>query len=257
MNLLPLLNVFPKKVRVTFIDAVSGNTINKRKVLLAELPEAFNKPITMNIGDNSWRVINAMPARVEEYSVSGRLLLHLQQLDTIAPSALRCALPTIAPTLPVFTDNAQFHDFTLELNAEDWRQIEFMPQELLPLIKEEMDAIEAILYPEDETQNLLGFARIHARYNTNHPYLNIPFDKFCNKIKAKETGNILFKEHGYVQDGFAIRSDSFCYYGIVKEGRILQLNLWQFESADEEFLRVLIKYDLVLANWCKGLVIGA
>ncbi|MBC8032702.1 MAG: hypothetical protein H7Y03_01045 [Chitinophagaceae bacterium] len=257
MNLLPLLNIFPKKVRVTFIDALTGSTINTKRILLAELPEAFNRPITMNIGDSPWRVTSARPARVEEYSISKKLLLQVQQPDTINPSILRYELPTMAPSLPYFTEDPLFSDFTLDLTPEQWRQTEFLPLEFLELIKEEMAPIEAILYPENETQNLLGFAQVHLRQKTDHAYLNIPFEKFCKKVQATGRGNILFPGKGYVHQGFAVTSESFCYYGILKEDRIQQLNLLHFECADEEFFNVLMKYDLVLADWCHGGIIGA
>jgi hypothetical protein len=48
----------------------------------------------------------------------------------------------------------------------------------------------------------------------------IPFDAFCAAIQVQSIGNLRLAGNGYIENGFALRSDNYEYYGMVENGII-------------------------------------
>jgi hypothetical protein len=67
----------------------------------------------------------------------------------IDPQNIRYSIPTISNELPLFSDKYPFYDFTHTIHEDNWRQMEFLPQNELPVIEEEMKMVEDIIFPED------------------------------------------------------------------------------------------------------------
>lgn len=188
------------------------------------------------------------------FLIPKKLTLHLRAIEHVNPQNIRFSLPTISNELPSMIDTSLFHDFTLNLREDDWRQIEFFPIQLLPEIQKEMEAVEAILFPEVEATTLLGYDTVHVR-KIDRQNLSIDFTDFCEQIAVREKGALTVAFAGYsgfVQDGFALRSDNYTYYGTLKDRIINELCLHQFDQADDEFFSIAARYGLVLTLWCRG-----
>jgi hypothetical protein len=133
--------------------------------------------------------------------------------------------------------------FELKILEDDWRQVEFLPLSVLPLIQEEMSEIEKLSESNE----------IHVRRKIGANHLSIPLDEFCELAGIKEKGSLKFYDQdGYVKNGFALRSENYTYYGTIQGDTIKELCLDDFESADTEFYQVAARYNLVLVDWCNG-----
>lgn len=235
-----MAGLFPKKVLVTLVHASSGNTVGNYKVGREQLPEVFNRPTTLDMGDRSWRIVKADPFLLEGVK---KITLHVVE-PTV--SFDKFMVPTMSVPLPVLTENSS----GIPVSPEDWRQLELLPVSQLELIQEEMTIIEEKLNALEEDAGLLGYDTVYERSRIEDTYLSIPFDEFFQFVNGIERGYV----YG-VADSFMIRSENYHYYGIVKDGVILSLCLSAFDSVEDEFAGVVEKYELLLADWCGGKII--
>lgn len=243
------LQLFPKKIKVTFIDAVAGGLLSKQKMDFQLLPQYFNKPVTIELNNKKWRVIKAEPANVDDYMFSKKLKLYIR--DANAPELLeKYLVPTLANPLPDSATTCLFNDFILNIVESDWRQIEFLPVRYLPVVQEEMKLVEPIVFPQNDNNLLLGFNSMHIRAQTGGQNLSIPFDDFCEATHIHEKGAISINEQGFVENGFAARSENYIYYGTMRDGFIENMALQNFECVDDEFINITSRYDMLLADWC-------
>jgi hypothetical protein len=249
-----MFNFFKKTIKVTFIDDATGDIISISEMKQEQLPEAFDEPATMQVADKEWQIVKADPVYNKDFSASKKLVLHLRSIEYIDPLNIRFSIPTISNDLPLVVDHPLFHDFALDLHEDDWRQIEFFPLQLLPEIQREMTKVEAILFPDNDASTLAGYDTIHVR-KIDRQHITIPFKDFCEQITVREKGALTLKfadYSGFVQDGFALRSDNYTYYGTMKDGIINELCLQQFDQADDEFSNIAARYGLALVIWCRG-----
>jgi hypothetical protein len=255
MNLGPLINAFPRKIRVTFIHAVTKRQIGIQKMKPEELPSSFNKPIIIKWEGTEWRIMNAEPINGQGIILADKLTLYVEETHSVKPHSVGFNIATICPDWPEFTEKPLFNDFSIQLSKEQWRQLEFLPITLLATIQEEMQEIEPILFPKDGTNTLKGYKSMHSRKNIFAQPHDIFVSEFCNRMNIIQKGNIRLEEKGFIQEGFAFRSDSYTYYGLVKKDSIKELCLHNFESVDEEFFQIAEGYNLILADWCNGKLI--
>lgn len=247
--------LFPKRIKVTLIDAATGSNLGKYKIPAELLPAAFNRPITLEIDNINWRVLKADPVLADDFLFAKKLTLQVQHATNVDAQQLKFNLPTICSRLPVTGAVSLYHDFTLEVGEIDWRQVEFLPLTQSGIIEEAVKTVESIL--TGQPNPLLGYERQYIRNNALQSGLAIPWEEFCGLLIHPVKGNIFFNNNGFVQNGFAVRSDSYTYYGILENGLIRTLCLHQFDWADDEFMRVLSAYDLSLVDWCNASRISA
>jgi hypothetical protein len=247
--------LFPKRINVTLIDAATGNRLGKYKILAELLPAAFNRPITLDIDNTHWRILQADPLLSDDFLFTKKLTLQVQPVASVDSRQLKFDLPTICKVLPSIDASGMYQDFTLKIEEIDWRQIELLPLSQSGLIEEAVEIVAGIL--NNQINPLLGYEQQYIRDNTLQPGITFPFDQFCSLLVNPVKGNILFSNRGFVQNGFAVQSDSYTYYGIQENGSIQMLCLNQFEWADDEFMRVLATYELCLIDWCNASRISA
>lgn len=169
---------------------------------------------------------------------------------------VRFSLPTISNDSPALAETSLYHDFILSLHEDDWRQTEFLPAQLLPLIEKEMKAINTILQ-KVAGQPFTGYDTIHVR-KVEPGQLSIPFDHFCEHIDVLEKGAVTFAfggEQGFVMNGFALRSPNCTYYGTISEGIIKELCVHGSAEIKDEYQHITTLYQLVLVNWCSGQIL--
>lgn len=249
------LQLFPKKINVTLIDAVTGLLLDKHKILAQQLPAAFNKPTTLEINKINWRVLKAIPVSADDFLYTKKLTLHVKDAATMDSVQQRFSLPTVCYNPPSTGTDSLYHDFTLGLAESDWRQIEFLALTEWLLVEEEIKAVESIIGNQPDA--LLGYEQQYIRERTATAPLSIPFEDFCALVGDPVRGNIFLGNAGIVEQGFALRSDNYLYYGLLDGGLIRQLCITEFSAVDDEFMKVLEAWKLVLADWCNASTLSA
>jgi hypothetical protein len=221
MNYLTIANsfkdLFPPKVTVTFINAVDEQIITISKLDKTDLPDSFDKPITMTVLGESWRVVNVLP---------GRKKLTIYVADAAHESAFTTnyIVPTRAYPLPT-TGN--------DINL--WRQLEFLPSSLLPIITEEFTMIEAVI----DGGRLSGYESCYERVKLGMPSYSLPVSEFVQGVMSVSTAN-----------SFSLKSEHNSYYGIIQDGNIPLLCLEHLDGLNDELMDVLQRYDMILVDWC-------
>src|SRR5262245_13298904 len=247
------VQLFPKKIKVTFVHAVTGRTIYKHKIGLQNLPAAFNKPTILEIGGISWRILKADPPLADDFSFDKKLTLHVVESESFQQPKDIFEIPTVPEDELATTAVAtEYSDYSLDITREDWRQIEFFPVELLPIVEEEMTLVGAILFPGHKTNTLLGYENKHIRKKTSNSNLLLSYNKFSTHLEIKERGNIIIDKENFLQNGFAIQSGNHTWYGKLSNNCIHNLCLLEFDCLDDELYNVMENMQLLLADWCNG-----
>ncbi|MCS3799311.1 hypothetical protein [Niastella sp. OAS944] len=245
------LTMFPRKVKVTCIDGVTEQPIGKYKVLLHHLPIVFDKPVTLTIDGNEWRVIKAKPHHSDEFSIFKKLTLHVLNKEQLQQTPLGHDLPTRHAVIPSTTAAPFYEQFTIDMTPDQWLQMEFLPAAELAKIQEELALIDPIILAENGKNPLLGYDTQHIRQQTAHLGIDIPFDAFCASIQVNKKGNVRIAENNFVENGFAIQSDNYEYYGTLVNNSITHLSITAFDSVDDEFSQLVSTWDLVLVDWVR------
>lgn len=251
MNFLRLADgvsgLLPKKIKVQLLHHSTREQLLATSVSEELLPAVFNKPTLIEIKGQIWRVIKADLLREASYLFSKKIRLFVAD-----PAAFDFGGKFIAPTLASGIPSGDFSDHSAsvtEVIEAEWRQLEFLPVSLLPLIQEELLKIDAVLSPANETDCLLGYDSIYRRSDVLDKALRIPFDEFVKDVEAEQQGPLRIAKGSVVTNSFTLESPFYKYYGICEEGLIRELSVFAFESADDEFMRIIEKYELVFADW--------
>lgn len=250
-----VMRLFPKKVKVSFVDAETGEPIGMVKMTLDQLPEKFNKPMLIEAMGKWWRVLDAEPKKAIEFEFMKNLVLKVKDSFLHDPVKGRWYVPSVAGGMPLVSGDTLFDQFILDLRVDEWRQIEFLPVSLLDQVKEDVAVINSILHPEKKYNRLLGYQQRHVREKIVSHNHNIPFYKLCELVNTIDKG-VMRLPDGFVKDGFALRSFNYEYYGEVEEGMIKSLCVKEFDCVDEEILNVLSAFGLLLVVWCEGKIIS-
>jgi hypothetical protein len=265
------LQLFPKKIKVTLINGVTGSKIGKHKIGLNQLPAAFNKPVTLQIDGQVWRVIQAEPVLADDFAIFKKLSLHVLDNEQLQQAQIHYNIPTQSAGLPAITTTPLYNDFSIDISADDWLQLQFLPASALPVIQEEITQIETVLRQASSGNPLLGYETPYVRSQIQPLVLDIPLTEFCESIAVQKMGCIRwvnnggheirgshrmhFSETGFVENGFALQSDNYVYYGTVINGRITHLGLTAFDCIDDEFFQLSTANNLLLADWCGARIV--
>lgn len=115
-------------------------------------------------------------------------------------------------------------------------------------IQEEVALIDPIIIAENGSNPLPGYPIQHVRQQTAGLGANNPFDAFCASIQATKKGNVRIARNDFVENGFAVQSDNYEYYGTLVNNRITHLSLTAWDSVDDEFSQLVSTRDLVRVN---------
>ncbi len=242
--------LFKKKVTVLLKELHNEKLLGNFKIDEKLIPAVFNRPTILSIGGKEWRIIEVNELREPSYFMSRKILLTVSEVADFNNEE-RFSVPTMAipdPAISIYSeDNAKL----LSILKEDWRQMEFFSITIKDLVREEINAIEKTLLPENSPSPLLGFLQIHQRLLVSDHWLEIPFEKFCAILKIKDSGRVIMNT-GFVIDSFFIQTENNTFYGICKNGTILTLCLHDFESVEEELMKVMEQFGLLMVDWCNA-----
>jgi hypothetical protein len=240
MNILSIADsftgLFPSKITVTFVNIINDKVIDTCKLNKTDLPASFKKPTTMMISGEVWRVLRVV------YLGKKKITIYVVDAANEAEFDIHNYVPTRAYPIPEISAINKDPDLIIDIDA--WRQFEFLPSSMLPLITEEFAKIEVL----NAEGGLLGYKNIHVREKFTMPSYQLPVEEFINIGEILE--NVFIRHLGYVKHGFALRSAYNSYYGIIQDNYISLLCLENFDGVNEELFEVLEKYEIILVDWC-------
>jgi hypothetical protein len=221
MNILSIADnftgLFPSKITVTFINVINDVVVKICKLDKNDLPESFDKPTTMMISGETWRVIRVLP-------VNSRKKLTIYVVNP--PNETEFSINNIVPTRA----NSSFNI--------SWRQLEFLPGAMLKLVTEEFIIIDEIL----KGGGLLGYPSCYERVKIGMPSYRLPVNSINGYIE-------------YIDNTFTLKSAYNNYYGIIEDDHITLLCLESFDCVNEELMELFLQHDIILVDWCNTQVI--
>lgn len=247
---------FNHKITVTFINDATNETIGVTQILPNDLPESFALETTMQLGDSSWLVANAIPKTRVEYGKSKKLTLRLNQVFSVDPQSILASLPTICDFIPKLGNQALTGQ-ELVLHEDDWQQFEFVSKQLICEIDQEIQSIRQIYANESVG---VGFRRLHVRKLIKK---SIVRDLTLNDlsdllgIQVISSGVTYQRANSQIEAGFLITApDGLRLYGLTENGMICVLAIAEevLEHPPEQSITALqslaAKFDLELLHWC-------
>jgi hypothetical protein len=246
---------FDNKITVTFINDATNETIGVTQIPPKDLPESFALETTMQLGDSSWVVADAIPKTRVEFSKSKKLTLRLNQVLTVDPQTLLASLPTICDYIPGLGNEALTGQ-ELVLHEDDWQQFEFVSKQLVAETDQEIESIRQIYANESVG---VGFRKLHVRKLIQKSIvcdLTLSDIQDFLGIQAISSGVTYQRATSQIEAGFSITApDGLRLYGLTQNGMISVLAIAEevLEHAPEQSIIALqslaAKFDLELLHW--------
>lgn len=239
------------KIRVQFIDNLTGAIIGVSEMLPDQLPETFSVPTTMHIQENEWTVDEAIPENSGDFIKTKQLVLKLRRIEKINLQNALFTLPTISNEIPITANNCLFNDFEISIHEDDWRQNEFLKTSSFPLIDIEISKIKELWANESKQvdDKFTAFKKCHVRDTIGEPNLSFDFGELIKLLGVTKIGCL--KVNGrFVQDSFSLRTLNTTYYGSLAGDKVGQFCIatWN-EDTKSEILKITNHFDLVFVSW--------
>lgn len=258
--------MFGRQIRVTLVDAETGESISEMEQPAGDLPETFETYTTLRVGNATWEVMTAEPADRREYLKTGSLRLQIRRVEatSIPISELSYSLPTIDRRMPEIDEGiSKFSKNILEIIEDDWRQIEFVSKNHLQAVQAELQRITRVI--ADSAGNAT-FRDLIVRETIQHPLGDVLLstdELLAEMYECKPFEGLGFRNvQGVISDGFAIRTGEGLYlYGQSPARHMTVLGLLRARSAkapadDASAIAELMRSkELVLVDWCKGIAV--
>lgn len=252
-------------VRVAFVDADSGAELARSVLPAEQLPSSFEPGTTVAIGDTSYLVEDAAPARVSDAVAAGELTLRLRRLELASAQDVLFSLPSIAESVPASTAHTNGRG-RFDIHEDDWRQLEFVDSAQLGVVERELAAVRAVFESESvrgDDGRLIGFRTLHVRHRPESP-LAVARQGLLGRWPEIGTAPVLALrgEAGGVEGSFALGCGHLVLYGVGDDTiRVLGLQFRRSDAAGPAVLGGLADLmrdaDLMLVDWCRCAVVPA
>jgi hypothetical protein len=251
------MELFSRKVTVTFIDDATGVAFGTAQLSPADLPESFESATTLHLGDTDWSVVDAQPRTRTEYTKSGSLTLRLRRVKKVDLSKILFSLPSLCGRLAAVGDGVLAGDECI-LAEDDWRQVEMVSRQFAADIEAEIAAIRRI---HEQEWAGVGWRNLHVRRRPDPP-ITAPLT--LEDLARAFAGAITFRGVSYhgagapIVSGYSFRTaDGLQCYGIEDNGQVTVLGIVRetpgsppHRSADV-LAEVARDFDLDLVDWCR------
>jgi len=256
-----LKNIFGKsdKIKVEFINNLNNEVIGISEMSADQLPETFEVDTTMNLGDDNWSVIEAIPEKSSDFIKSKHLILKMSKIELMNPKDILFTLPTISNEIGSTIPNPLFNDFEHQILEDDWRQNEFLNKSSINLINQEIEEIKKVWKNDKkEDASFNAFKNCHVRSTIGNPNLKINFDDLKSLLKTKTIGSLKFIQNkDFVENAFVIKTEKTTFYGAVENDIITQLCISEFsDNTIEDIRKITNKFDLLFVGWYNYEIIG-
>lgn len=239
-----------EKIKVQFIDNLSGKTIGISEMKADQLPETFSIPTTMHIQESDWNVEEAIPENSNDFIKTRSLVLKMRKIEKINPNDLWYSTPTISNEFPQTVAKTEQTDFDIQIHEDDYRQNEFLNLNSQPLIEKEINGIKDIWdnhSKKSDDYNL--FKNCHVRNVIGTPNLAINFNNLKSLLKCNSVGQVLVNGDALL-NGFAIKTENTIYFGVLNTDIVTELCILQWnDNSITEILEINKAFDLLFVNW--------
>lgn len=240
-------------IRVRFLEDGTGKVLHETKIAPDDLPETFALETTVQIGEESFKVVAADPVRREDAAKAGGVTLHVCRYTAmdVGGEDIYYSMPTIENTIPAMS-STRVDGSELLLHEDDWRQVEFVHARFLPVIDEIIEEIRAVWAAANDTGPFKGIA-LRSKLPDPLGDTSMSAAKFVEALdpggqKKSEVKGLAFRGYEHrVAGGFALHAhEEMWWYGVEREGKLEALCLGGDTSAG------LIGIDgLVVVDWCR------
>jgi len=249
-------------IHVTLIDGATGRILGRSDLPIHQLPDSFEMPTTLHLGNQDWHVETAEPMRADEFSRTGALILTLRQVSHVDPNKILFTLPTLDAVIPHPDQRIKAPGHrTLELHEDDWRQIEFVSTKYQREIEAELADIATICreYGVDNGR-FPGFREIHMRKRIPSPFdppLAVAEMWAALGVTGPSFDAVSFERtSGIVPESFAFHIGELTMYGTSVTNSVRCLCLCRHRSALREpalsgVQRLMSAHSLYLVDWCR------
>jgi len=251
------MGLFNSKVRVSFIDDTTGESMGVAELSPDKLPESFEHDTTLHLGDDDWSVVDASPKTRAEYTKSGALTLRLHRIERIDTRNILFNLPSICDAIPT-TNDQPFSGTEFVLAEDDWRQLELVSDSLAREVDEEIANIRLI---HENAGNEFGWREIHVRTKPEAPLVcNLRLEELARAldVSAQFNGVTYRGASSRIDDGYFLTTkDGLTIYGVAPNGNVQVIAIGQYTdlSANAESIERLksLAHDmgLELVYWCR------
>lgn len=247
---------FSSKVKVTFIDDATGEPIGVTEMPPTDLPESFELDTTLHLGGEDWCVFDAQPQTRPEYAKSKSLVLRLRRIEMMDPSNILYSLPSICDAIPgVSTQPLRGDEFVLA--EDDWRQFEFVSNDLAHEVDNEIEKIRLI---HENAAADVGWREIHVRSKPEIPLtctIELADLVGAFNVSDKSTGVAYRGSQSPIAGGYAFRTNALTVYGVAPNGNVQTIAFDQSsgDSPGSDSIGRLNSFalnsNLDLVNWCR------
>lgn len=187
------------------------------------------------------------------------------KIQMMNPNDLLMTLSTMENTIPG-TNQDRKEILNLEILEDDWRQLEFISNEYLELIKYEIDSINLIIKNESVRTGdyIVGFKKLHVRASIPKPLKNgIELEALQKGFNSLEIGSLSFNRYGNVNDGIYLKVSSVDLYGLMHDSKITTFGFYGLSSWGNvntfktEIQTIMKQHNLVLVDWTARLIVDA
>jgi len=251
-------------VKVKFIDIETGKVFAKSDMPPDHLPQSFEAQTTLNIQNQYWEVIEAIPMTSEEFIKSKSLILKMKKvvIGQLDPNELRFSLPTISNLLPTIEEgSSKLNKNIFEIREDDWRQIDILPISETAVINQNLAAIQNI-YKEKSLplESGLCFTELHVINSLDTPFSNKTINAselFAHLPNSTAYEGISFAGiAGTIENGFALDlNNDLILYGLMKSNILQSLSLFAHkydEHAISQLTPIFSKFELCIVDWCRA-----
>lgn len=263
-------------VRVSLIDAETGEVFARTELAAGQLPQSFAPATRLDLDGDKWDVVLAEPSTAAEYTASGSLELIVRRIRFVDPLEIKYTLPTFYDPLPPTDPAAGAHRDDLVIHEDDWRQVELVSADVLVEAGAELAAIAEIRrhhsrLVEDGARSMRVFERIRVRQGPVSPLPGgLPLRRLLALLPPAGTsykGVRCRDARERLAGSFAVGFGTLALYGRADGDRASELCLTRTsqpglppaaagELADG-LVRVLRAFDLRLVDWCQARLLDA
>jgi hypothetical protein len=230
------------RIEMTVIDAANKVQFAQTELELDQLPETFALETTLNLGDDSWRVVAAQPVTRGEVERAGRLRLTVRKVEVktvpvpFDRSKIKFGMPTVCDPLPAMDGSISLADPRIFVIDEDlWRDVELVAQSCAADVESNFAAIRAIRAVETGP-----FSDLHPRVAPVTPLsgtgLRLAHVGAALGSAAERAGGVVIDTRGagFVPGSFAFRlPDDGHVYGYCVGAEVAVLGLHRSGSRPE------------------------
>lgn len=205
-------------LKVTFWNADTGSELAHTAMPATALPERLLAPRRIELTNQPYAVVSANPVTRTEAIARGKVDIYVRRLP---PG--RFTLPTLAEELPRFDESARQRGRLLELDTDEWCQVEFFGAARAPRVAEQMARIQQV---RDEAGDDGFYQGMHIRGQMGALFkgVELSVDAVVNALPPgtlELDGITIEGESGLVKDGFAFLTISGLeLYGVSPQGRV-------------------------------------